>query len=179
MKLFHELISEYAAKFPEKSAVTDPFGQLSYRDLDSRSFSVVSSLASLGVGAGDAVAVYVPYVKEFLLGAVSVFKSGGIFVPFDFEYPAERLEYILKDSEAKAVLTFREFWQKKKLAFPEEKVITNIQKYGNISAASIPSAITEAIESGKIKLPCSVLVCAFGAGMTMATAILTLRDHLK
>ena len=66
-----------------------------------------------------------------------------------------------------------------RLKFPEEKVITNIQKYGNISAASIPSAITEAIESGKIKLPCSVLVCAFGAGMTMATAILTLRDHLK
>ncbi len=66
-----------------------------------------------------------------------------------------------------------------RLKFPEEKVITNIQKYGNISAASIPSAITEGIEGGKIKLPCDVLICAFGAGMTIGTAIITLREYLK
>lgn len=66
-----------------------------------------------------------------------------------------------------------------RLNFPPEKVITNIQKYGNISAASIPSAITEGIESGKITLPCNVLICAFGAGMTIGSAIITLREHLK
>ncbi len=66
-----------------------------------------------------------------------------------------------------------------RLHFPQGKVVTNIQKYGNISAASIPSAIREGIESGQITLPCKVLICAFGAGMTIGSAIITLRENLK
>ncbi len=65
-----------------------------------------------------------------------------------------------------------------RLHFPENKVISNIHKYGNISAASIPTAIREGIDEGKIKLPCNVLICAFGAGMTIGSALITLRENL-
>ena len=123
MKLFHERISDFAAAFPDKAAVTDPRGEISYGELEARSASISRVLAALGVEAGGTVAVYVPYGKEILLGAVSVLRSGAVFVPFDFEYPAERLQYMLADSEAKAVLTLRSLWEKKPLDFPAEQVV--------------------------------------------------------
>ncbi len=63
-----------------------------------------------------------------------------------------------------------------RLGFEPEKVITNIEKYGNISAASIPSVITEGIKDGRIKLPATILASAFGAGMTHANVILSLDE---
>ena len=123
MKLFHERISEYASAFPAKTAVMDPSGEISYGEMEARSASISSALAALGVGRGDAVAVYVPYAKEILLGTVSALRTGAVFVPFDPEYPVERLEYMLKDSEAKAILTTRALWSRKLLCFPEERVI--------------------------------------------------------
>lgn len=123
MKLFHERIADFAAAFPEKAAVTDPRGEISYAKIEKRSADISRVLAALGVGAGDAVAIYVPYGKEILLGAVSALRAGAVFVPFDFEYPAERLRYMLKDSEAKAILTLRELWEQKPLDFPAEQVI--------------------------------------------------------
>ena len=61
-----------------------------------------------------------------------------------------------------------------RLKFDESKVISNIEHYGNMSAASIPVAIREGIDSGKIKLPATFLLSAFGAGMTAANAIIKL-----
>ncbi len=61
-----------------------------------------------------------------------------------------------------------------RLNIDESKVISNIKSYGNMSAASIPVAITEAISAGKIKLPATILISAFGAGMTGANAIIKL-----
>lgn len=123
MKLFHERITEYAAQFPDKAAVTDPHGEISYAQMEALSASFSRVLSALGVGAGDAVAVYVPYVKEILLGAVSVFRAGAVFIPFDHGYPTERLTYMLEDSDAKAIMTMRELWEQKPLGFPAEKVI--------------------------------------------------------
>ena len=61
----------------------------------------------------------------------------------------------------------------KLLGFPPEKVIVNIQKYGNTSAATIPIAFHEAIEEGKIKRGDKVLFDAFGAGLTFGSTLLT------
>ncbi|MBR5091318.1 MAG: AMP-binding protein, partial [Ruminiclostridium sp.] len=123
MKLFHERITEYATRFPDKAAVTDPRGEISYAQMETLSASFSRVLSALGVGAGDAVAVYVPYTKEILLGAVSAFRAGAVFIPFDSGYPTERLTYMLEDSGAKAILTMRELWEQKPLGFPAEKVI--------------------------------------------------------
>ena len=108
MKLLHELVMDYALASPEKPAAEDMRGIMSYRELNARSASLSAALSALGVQAGDAVAVYVPYTKEIILGAVSAIRAGGIYVPFDAAYPAKRLEYMLNDCQAKAVLTVRE-----------------------------------------------------------------------
>lgn len=59
-----------------------------------------------------------------------------------------------------------------RLGLPMEKVITNLAKYGNTSAGSIPLALDEAVRSGKVKKG-DVIACAgFGAGLSWGSAIL-------
>lgn len=53
----------------------------------------------------------------------------------------------------------------KKLDIPKEKFFININKYGNMSAASIAVALQEAVESGRIKKGSTVVLVAFGAGL--------------
>lgn len=65
-----------------------------------------------------------------------------------------------------------------RMEFENSKVIVNIQKYGNTSAASVPIAITESINNGKIKLPCVAFLTGFGAGMTCGNAIVKLREGI-
>ena len=59
-----------------------------------------------------------------------------------------------------------------RLNFDENKVISNIANYGNMSAASILVAIREGVDNGTIKLPAKFVLSAFGAGMTAANAII-------
>lgn len=65
-----------------------------------------------------------------------------------------------------------------RLQYDDNKVISNIHKYGNTSAASIPIAMCEAIEEGKIKLPATTILTGFGAGLTWGTVILRLREGI-
>jgi 3-oxoacyl-[acyl-carrier-protein] synthase-3 len=58
------------------------------------------------------------------------------------------------------------------LGISDDKVYNNIQKYGNTTAASIPIALCEAWESGKIKEEDIVCFAAFGSGFTWASALL-------
>ncbi|MBI3019356.1 MAG: ketoacyl-ACP synthase III [Deltaproteobacteria bacterium] len=58
-----------------------------------------------------------------------------------------------------------------KMKIPMEKTFNNIQKYGNTTAASIPLALSEAWEAGRIKKNDLVCLCAFGSGYTWASAL--------
>ena len=60
----------------------------------------------------------------------------------------------------------------RKLDVPADKVFVNVDRYGNTSAASIPIALTEAKETGRIKPGYRVLVTTFGAGFTWGSALL-------
>ncbi len=70
-----------------------------------------------------------------------------------------------------ANLRIAQFIQKK-FKLNDDQVYNNIQRYGNTTAASIPIALTEAWEEGKIKEGDHVVLAAFGSGFTWASAIL-------
>jgi 3-oxoacyl-[acyl-carrier-protein] synthase-3 len=59
-----------------------------------------------------------------------------------------------------------------RLGLPMEKVLINIDRYANTTAASIPIAIDEAVRDGKIKTNDLVLLAAFGGGLTWASALI-------
>jgi 3-oxoacyl-[acyl-carrier-protein] synthase-3 len=58
------------------------------------------------------------------------------------------------------------------MGLKDEQVFNNIQKYGNTTAASIPIALSEALEAGKIKPGDLVCLAAFGSGFTWASALI-------
>ncbi len=70
-----------------------------------------------------------------------------------------------------ANLRISQFIQKK-MRLSDDQVFNNIQKYGNTTAASIPIALTEAWEEGKIKSGDLVVLAAFGSGFTWGSAII-------
>ena len=70
-----------------------------------------------------------------------------------------------------ANLRIAQFIQKK-FGLTDDQVFNNIQKYGNTTAASIPIALTEAWEQGKIKSGDTIVLAAFGSGFTWGSAII-------
>ncbi|MBX2859648.1 MAG: ketoacyl-ACP synthase III [Vampirovibrio sp.] len=59
-----------------------------------------------------------------------------------------------------------------KMGIPEEKLIVNLQKYGNTSAASVPLALNEAVLDGRVKQGDVLAMCGFGAGAAWGTTVL-------
>lgn len=60
----------------------------------------------------------------------------------------------------------------KRLKLPMDKVLVNVNKYGNTSAASIPIALCEALEDGRIKKGNNLVLVGFGAGLTWASCVI-------
>jgi 3-oxoacyl-[acyl-carrier-protein] synthase-3 len=59
-----------------------------------------------------------------------------------------------------------------RLGIPREQTVVNIEKYGNTSSASIPLALFEAVDDGRVRPGDLILLSGFGAGMTWASALL-------
>jgi len=59
----------------------------------------------------------------------------------------------------------------RRFGLPREKVIVNVDRYGNTSAASIPIALWEAVRDGRIRRDDVVLLVAFGGGLTWGAAV--------
>ncbi len=62
----------------------------------------------------------------------------------------------------------------KRLGIPREKFVTNLQNYGNTSGASIPIALCEAIDDGKVKRGDNIIMVGFGGGLTWGAALIKL-----
>jgi len=59
-----------------------------------------------------------------------------------------------------------------RLELTEDKAVVNIDKYGNMSAASIPVALAEAVEQGKVKQGDTICLVGFGGGLTWGSTVL-------
>ena len=60
----------------------------------------------------------------------------------------------------------------KRLEFSMDKVVITINKYGNMSAATIPVALDESVREGKIRSGDNVLMAAFGGGLTWGASLI-------
>ena len=60
---------------------------------------------------------------------------------------------------------------RRRLRVPPEKIMVNIDRYGNTSAATIPVALAEAVEGGRVAPGANLLLAAFGAGLTRGAGL--------
>lgn len=101
----HELMLEQAAAHPAKTAVVCGTEVLSYEQLAERSGRLAGYLAVRGAGPGTRVGVYLERSVDLVVTLLAVLRTGAAYVPLDPVYPAERIEYALKDAATTLVVT--------------------------------------------------------------------------
>ena len=104
-KTFANLFTEQAQKTPDAPAVVDRDSQLTYSQMDRYSNALAHQLIDFGVQPNDFVCVMLDRFKEFPLSVLAIHKAGAAYTPLDFEYPNERLSYMLENSESKVLIT--------------------------------------------------------------------------
>jgi amino acid adenylation domain-containing protein len=100
-----QLFEEQVQRTPEAVAVIYEDEQLSYQDLNRRANQLAHYLRTLRVGLEVRVGVCVERSLEMMIGLLGILKAGGVYVPFDPAYPAERLTFLLQDAQVPVLLT--------------------------------------------------------------------------
>ncbi|RDL16574.1 non-ribosomal peptide synthase/polyketide synthase [Pseudomonas jessenii] len=90
---------------PHAQALSHAGVALSYAELNQRANQLARHLQVLGVGPEIRVGVAMPRSAELVIALMAVLKAGGTYVPLDPDYPADRVAYMLEDSQAKVLLT--------------------------------------------------------------------------
>ncbi|MEO3755175.1 amino acid adenylation domain-containing protein [Streptomyces sp. B6B3] len=93
------------ARHRDREAVVSRDTSLTYGELDGRANAFAHVLASLGVTAGDLVAVALPRSAELLVVFLGIAKAGAAFVPVDPNEPADRADALLADAAPTLVVT--------------------------------------------------------------------------
>src|SRR5712672_3097746 len=101
----HDLFVEQVERNPGKTAVVFGDQALSYQELYEKSCDLALYLQSLGVKPDSVVGLCVERSLEMVVGLLGILQAGGAYVPLDPDNPAERLAYMLQDSQAALVLT--------------------------------------------------------------------------
>ncbi|MCX6581123.1 MAG: non-ribosomal peptide synthetase [Candidatus Aminicenantes bacterium] len=117
-KFIYRYVEEFACSAPDRIAVigstvetlraTSLQIQITYRQLNGQSDRVAGLLIEKSVLPGDIVGVMMERSIEMVVGILGIWKAGGAYMPIDPGYPQERIDYMLKDSGAKILLTAAE-----------------------------------------------------------------------
>jgi amino acid adenylation domain-containing protein len=101
----HQLLSDRADTIPEKTAVTFGDQKISYQQLNQQANQLAGLLISKGVKTGDRVAFALDRSVEMLVALYAIMKTGGVYLPLDPQFPLNRINYMLEDSEAAILVT--------------------------------------------------------------------------
>ncbi|MCY9111828.1 amino acid adenylation domain-containing protein [Bacillus atrophaeus] len=101
IKLFEESVLQHG----DKTAVMCGNHSFTYSELNERANQYANLLYKKGIVPQDKVSIIMENSIETVVGILSILKAGAVYIPIDPLYPAERIEYILHDSQAKLILT--------------------------------------------------------------------------
>ncbi len=103
--LLHQFLETTARRSPNKAAVISGEQSLSYSELDSLANRLARVLQARGVAPGDRVGIYVSKSLASVVSVFAILKTGACYVPLDPGAPAQRLAFIIRDSEITTLLT--------------------------------------------------------------------------
>lgn len=103
-------VLEYSShEFPEKEALYDGYNRVTYGELKNNVEYMASALSQLGIEKGDRVIVCLPNWNEFVTLYFAIARLGAILIPCNTRYRITELEYIVENSQAKAVFLMEGF----------------------------------------------------------------------
>jgi len=104
-KTIQQLFEEQAEKVPDKIAVVHETDAMTYKELTRVTDRLADDLRERGVIEETVVGLMVGHSLEMVVGILAILKAGGTYLPIDPDYPEERINYILTDSNARALVS--------------------------------------------------------------------------
>ncbi len=92
-------------KTPDHIAVVYEKKQYTYKQLDEITDQLAKYLKTLGVKTEDSIAVLIDRSEYMVIYPLAIVKAGAGYMPLDYTFPTDRLEYMLKDAQVKIVLS--------------------------------------------------------------------------
>ncbi|HLP46244.1 MAG TPA: amino acid adenylation domain-containing protein, partial [Candidatus Kapabacteria bacterium] len=104
-KSYSHLFEEQTTKSPNKTVAIYAGEHLTYQKLNEEANHLAHFLMGHGVTTNSTVSLYLRRGIAMLVSIIGIFKAGGAYVPIEVEYPQDRIEYILENSETGIVIT--------------------------------------------------------------------------
>jgi len=128
-----QLLKNAASEYPTHKAIHFLGKEITFRSLYKKSLELAAYLQSLGVEKGDRVALMLPNIPQTVIGFYAILHTGAIVVPINPLYQEKEIEFILKDTEAKAIITLDILYNRVKKVQPQTKmehiIATSIKDY--------------------------------------------------
>ncbi|MBB6022757.1 amino acid adenylation domain-containing protein/non-ribosomal peptide synthase protein (TIGR01720 family) [Paenibacillus sp. JGP012] len=100
-----DLFEEQVLKTPDRTAITFGLEEVSYSELNRRTNSLANYLVKIGIRKGNVLGIRASHGIDAIICIMAAIKAGFVYVPIDVNYPVERVQYILDNSNAVALLT--------------------------------------------------------------------------
>lgn len=104
-----EMLDRSAERFPDRAAVVFKGQRVTYRQLKERADALARGLLALGLGAGDHVVLWMPNRVEWNIANLGIAKAAAVTVTCNSRYKALEVEYVLRQSDAKALILVDRF----------------------------------------------------------------------
>ncbi|MBQ9595015.1 MAG: AMP-binding protein, partial [Synergistaceae bacterium] len=98
------MFREAVKKYPDNNAVIFGDEILTYREVDDISERIACYISSMNIGKGEVVSILIPRCNYMVTASLGVLKSGAAYQPLDPTYPAERLNFMMKDADCRLLI---------------------------------------------------------------------------
>ena len=104
-RLIHEYLKQSAQQFPDKTAIMCEDESISYSDLDRLTDNLAHSLTRAGLNRQDRVIILLDNSNETVISLYGIAKAGGVFITLNGSLKAQKLAYIIDNSDAAMLIT--------------------------------------------------------------------------
>lgn len=128
---------------PEATAVIFEDRRLSYDELNRRANELAHYLQTLGTEPDAPVGICMERSIELVVSIMGVLKAGGAYLPLDADYPWNRLAFMIKDSNAKIIVTLKAFEEKffKNSSDVQQDIVCLDKDFGLISGSTLTNPV--------------------------------------
>jgi acyl-CoA synthetase (AMP-forming)/AMP-acid ligase II len=147
--LVRDLFKEQVLKAPDEVALVFKEKETTWREIDSLSNRFAHGMLGLGIKKGDRVAALLTNSLEFIVTYLAILKSGGIFVPLNFQLTASSIEYALNHSKSKILVCDDEFVPTIKKILPKLNAIHRVITVGEKESQDGMLSFREVLFRGK------------------------------
>ena len=104
-KTIVDLFEEQVEKTPDNVAVVFDEQKLTYKELNEKANQLANYLVDNNISNNDVIALFLDKSLEVIISILATLKVGATYLPLDIDYPEERISFILKDANAKIILS--------------------------------------------------------------------------